>query len=239
MAHNTKYQQYYNQTVALCTKCDPKGFIQKGKNYLPCSCHIEYQRLKSLHDTGLPKGYWNEQPSTFSGDAKALQEVEKYIKDIDSNITNGIGLYLHGKPGVGKTLLAAYIIKAGLARNKNIKFYFFTDVLNVFTESWRDENARDEVEKNIIKSDILVLDDIGKEYKSNTKLHESILDTVIRNRASQLRPVIITSNYDLLDSREAYGAGIVDLFKESLHIVNVTGESYRATKLNQKRTPNE
>lgn len=230
-----KYQAYYNQTVGLCKKCDPKGFVKHGKNYTPCSCHIEYTRLKILHDSGLPKAYWNETPDTFSGDQKALAEVLRYIENIDDNLNKGIGQYLYGNAGVGKTLLASYILKAGLEKRKNIKFYFFTDVLNVFTESWHDDAARAEVENSIIKSDLLILDDIGKEYKSNTKLHESILDTVIRNRASYLRPVIITSNYDMLDSKEAYGNGIVDLFKESLQVIHVTGNSYRATKLTEKK----
>lgn len=171
-----KYQVFYNQTVAQCKKCDPKGFILRGRSYIACSCHVEYTRLKALYDTGLPRSYWNSVPTDFQGDQDSFEKVQSYIKNIKSNIAQGVGLYLHGKPGVGKTLMASYVIKSALKEGKNVKFYFFTDVLNIFTESWKDEAARTEVQENIIKSDILILDDVGKEYKSNAKLHESILD---------------------------------------------------------------
>lgn len=226
-------------TIGACGLCNPKGFIDVGNcRYEPCKCSIEYGRLKKLHDSGLPRNYWEKDYShinEFSGDQAALATVKDYLGLFHSNQANGVGLYFYGKPGIGKTLLAAYVLHYALQQNKNAKFYYFTDILNTFTESWHDDNARNEVEKNILNSDLLVLDDLGKEYQSNKKLHESILDTVIRSRASQLKPVIITSNYDIFDVKEKYGHGIVDLFKESLTVVNVKGSSYRQTKMDEKK----
>lgn len=228
-----KYKQYYKETVEACKKCNPKGFLHTDSGFVSCECLMRYSWLKKLHDSGLPKSYWG--PSTFSGDSKAGHQVRDYMSDIKNNISKGIGLYLYGEPGVGKTLLASYILKHGLRCNVNVKFYYFTDVLNKFTESWKNEEAREEIESDIINSDLLVLDDVGKEYKSNKKLHESILDTVLRTRASNLKPLIVTSNYDTLDMKETYGAGIVDLFKEHLVTIKVDGESYRKQKMDEKK----
>jgi len=230
-----KYQAYHDQTVGQCSKCDPKGFIQKGRAYVPCACYLQYIQLKKLHDSGLPKSYWNKPIKDFNGDKKALEAVQDYIKKMPSNLTKGIGLYLYGNPGIGKTLLSSYIVRAALRQNIDTRFYFFTDILNTFTESWHDDDARNEVESNIINSDLLIIDDLGREFKSNKKLHEAILDSVVRGRASQLRPVIITSNYDILDVKETYGHGIVDLFKESLIVVPVKGNSYRKNEMEDKQ----
>ena len=231
-----KYQLYYNQTVGQCTKCDPKGFIQKGRVYVPCSCYVQYTQFKKLHDSGLHKAYWTKSIQDFHGDKKALEAVQDYIDKLQSNLVKGIGLYLHGpNTGIGKTLLSAYVLKAALKQNLDVHFYPITDILDVFTEAWHDDNARNEVESNIINSDLLVIDDLGKEYKSNKRLHESILDNVIRNRASQLRPVIITSNCDMLDIKQTYGAGIVDLFKESLIVIPIKGDSYRKNEMEDKQ----
>jgi DNA replication protein DnaC len=230
-----KYKLYYDQTIGICTQCDPKGFIQRGRTYVTCDCHLQYTQFKKLHDSGLPKSYWNKSIADFNGDKKALSAIQDYTKKIQGNLNKGIGLYLYGSPGVGKTLLSSYVLQETLKRNKNAHFYFFTDILNVFTEAWHDDEARNEVENNIINSDLLIMDDVGKEFKSNKKLHESILDTVVRNRASQLRPIIITSNYDILDVKETYGHGIVDLFKESLVVIPVKGDSYRKIEMEDKQ----
>ena len=229
-----RYAKYYTETVGKCDKCNPPGFIAGGNSFAPCRCFIEYTKLKSMHDTGLPRSYWDGSMETFVGDPQALSVMKDYIKNLQSNLNNGIGLYLYGDPGVGKTLLASYAVTACLQLKKNVKFYYFTDVLTKFTDAWKDERARGELEQAILNSDLLVLDDIGREYKSNKNLHESVLDTVLRNRANQLKPIIVTSNYDIFDIKEHYGRGIVDLFKESLVSVKVSGDSYRRQKLDDK-----
>lgn len=194
----------------------------------------KYRSLKRLHDTGLPKNYWNADKVEFAGDKDALAKVRDYIKNLDYNLANGIGLYLHGERGVGKTMLSALIVLACLRLGKPVKFYYFTDALTTFTDAWKDVTARNELEHAILESDFLVLDDLGREYHSNKDLHESVLDTMIRVRANQLRPVVVTSNYDIYDIKERYGKGVIDLFKESLVCVKVPGDSYRRQRMDDK-----
>lgn len=231
-----KYKKYHDETVGTCNKCNPKGFLPVKGGFVSCECLRQYNKFKQLHDSGVPRAYWNDGVvSKFDGDQKALKQVSDYMSFLKENISKGIGLYLYGPPGVGKTLLASNVVLHSLRYNVRAKFYYFTDVLNMFTDSWKNEEAREEIESEIINSDLLVMDDIGKEYKSNKKLHESILDTVLRTRASNLKPIIITSNFDILDMKETYGAGIVDLFKEHLVTIKVDGESYRKTKMDEKK----
>lgn len=222
-----KYAEYYNETVAVCAKCELKGFLPARGGYAACECYVRYMQLRALHDSGLPKLYWDIRAEDFTGDKAAFAVVQDYIDNFRSIVRTGSGLYLYGNPGVGKTLLASYILRAGLAQGFKCNFYYFNNVLSVFTEAWRDERARDEVESNIINSDLLVIDDMGREYHSNKKLHESILDTVIRTRASNLKPIVVTSNLDRYDVKDNYGSVIIDLFKGHLKSVNVTGESHR------------
>lgn len=229
------YKIYFNETIGKCTKCSPKGFILVKNDYAQCSCYKEYLRLKQLHDSGLPRTYWNQDIDNFKGDTSAKKQVIDYMSNLTTNTTKGIGLYLYGSPGVGKTLLASYILQHAIRYSVKVKFYYFTSILNMFTEAWHDDEARREVEESILNCDLLILDDLGREFKSNKKLHEAVLDTVLRTRANQLKPIIVTSNYDILDVKEAYGHGIVDLFKESLVTIKVTGESYRKQKMEDKK----
>lgn len=221
------YSSYYQQTIGKCTKCEPKGFLLVNGGYSPCSCYREYTRMKKLHDSGLPKAYWPQSLDVFDGCASAKAVITDYIFNLQANLISGKGLYIYGPPGVGKTLLSSYILKAGLALGKTCHFYYFNDVLSTFTDAWKNDAARVEVENSIIGSDLLVLDDLGREFKSNKRLHESILDAVVRTRANNLRPLIITSNLDLYDIKDTYGAVIIDLFHEGLRTVKVTGDSYR------------
>jgi DNA replication protein DnaC len=223
----SKYASYYDETVARCRKCNLKGFLPAGDGYTACPCFLEYAWLRKLHDSGLPKLYWKIPMDKFIGDPKAFAAVQEYINVLPKNLELGTGLYLYGDPGIGKTLLASYILQAGLRLGKSCTFYTFNSLLTTFTDAWRNKDAQEEVESNVLNSDLLVLDDLGREFKSNKNLHESILDTVLRTRAGNMKPIILTSNFDRYDVKDTYGAIIIDLFKESLKAVHVTGESRR------------
>jgi DNA replication protein DnaC len=222
-----KYKTYHDQTVGLCDKCDPKGFVQKGRAYVPCSCYLEYIRIKKLLDSGIPRTYWDKNINDFKGDKKAKDLIQDYLKKLDTNLLKGLGLYLWGTEGIGKTLLATYILQEAVKKNKGAKFCYYTDMLNIFSASWKDEEAKQVIENDIMESDILLIDDLGKGLINKSNFGESSLDSVLRKRAGNLKSIIITSNLDRLDIKDKYGKGIVDLFKESLLEIHVIGESYR------------
>ena len=222
-----KYKKYYDETVGACKKCNPKGFLPVKGGFVSCECLIKYHWMKELHDSHLPRLYWNKKVCDFEGDKKAVDIVHEYMTNLESNLSKGLGLYLQGTHGIGKTLLASYILKQGLKIGKQSKFYYYTDMLNVFSDSWKDDEAKQEIETDIMQSDLLVIDDLGKEIIGKSNFSITSLDSVLRKRVGNLKSIILTSNLDKLDVKDVYGKAIIDLFNESLKEVHVIGDSYR------------
>src|SRR5574343_448776 len=78
------------------------------------------QRLihKKYEECGILRAYWDVDVDNFAGDKEALSKVKKYINKLDDVFTNGIGLYLHGSFGTGKTSLANIVLKEALHTGK-------------------------------------------------------------------------------------------------------------------------
>lgn len=121
--------------------------------------------------------------------ADPLRRAKSYIANIDEQIKHGIGLYLHGSSGTGKTALAT-AIAAELDRLK-ITVCLLTSGQIIDGYKARDT---DQFRGMIQSVEILIIDDLGSEGVtdfSTSKLFEAINDRYASNR-----PLIITSNYN-------------------------------------------
>src|SRR5690606_15714375 len=88
-------------------------------------------------------------------------------------------------------------------------------------------------QRRVKQSQVLLLDDIGKEMKTKTNLAESSFDDVLRSRVLVGRSILITSNMSVEEMGEGYGAAIFSLLKETSIVHEFSGEDFR-TKANKR-----
>jgi len=79
---------------------------------------------------------------------------------------------------------------------------------------------KEELRKDILGVDFLILDDVDKAYLSNSGYINSILDTLFRTRSQSNLPTIMTANKTIEEiingSEEVFVKSLLSLFDESL-----------------------
>jgi len=212
----------------VCPVC---GSFKKDKNKINdivCDCELQKKLMVTYTKANIPNEYWFKDITDFTGDEKYIEEIKNYCNNIQQYHKNCVGLFLYGKNGRGKTLLTIEIIKTALRNKYKAFFVSYAEIMSMFTNTWKSDAAKLTFEKNIEDTDFLLIDDIGKEYKTNNNLAESVLDRTIRYRK---HPVIITSNLDVEQLRRLYGSTWGDslaslLYGKTIH-VHMTGKDYR------------
>ena len=170
-----------------------------------CDCWHAVVAEKNLADARIPKKFEKAELETYKPDTDsqrdALRLARKFVELFPAERK---GLVFHGPTGVGKTHLAAGLLKA-VIRDKAARGYFFqtTELLRLVRETY--SRSVDETEMEILRpvldADVLVLDDLGVE-KASEWVHET-LGMVINARYNARRATIITSNLvDVIDQND-------------------------------------
>lgn len=165
---------------------------------------------------------WND----FVNDDRAKRIVQEY--DVKKALKDGVGLYLFGENGVGKTLLLNLAFQDFIAQRKKVKIISFSGLITKFTAGWYDPEERKSLMYTLQKVDFLGIEEIGKEFKpGSNELGLMVLDTVIRYRVQMKKPIWITSNTPSKDIYDVYGENIASMLKETCVDVKVTGIDFR------------
>lgn len=194
----------FDDDIEVCPKCFGAGVVVEEENGVsrarPCDCQRPRTTKRLLAAVGIPARYrecdldnFNVVPG-FTGEsvvrAKRLAEsfVDNY-PDVDA------GLLLMGPVGVGKTHLAAGIVKKiTLQKNARCRWCDFADLLTEVKKRYAG-SAFDEYAllDPLVAAEVLIIDDLGSMKIRDWTL--DLLSYVINRRYVNRRLVIATTNY--------------------------------------------
>lgn len=109
----------------------------------------------------------------------------------------GIGIYLWGEPGTGKTH-AMYSLANELVYDNQHTVYFTSilDILNGIKKNFTDIEEQENIKERAKDAQFLFLDDIGAEQlKDDSDWYKSIIYEIIDYRYRENKPTIFSSNY--------------------------------------------
>lgn len=142
---------------------------------------------------------------------KAYDEIVEWLSD-----NKGLGLFLYGSCGTGKTFLSRYVIPALILSecSKRMTCYDMSQISGCIDEA--------------LSKHILVLDDVGVEsvsfeYGNKRMAFAEIMDAV--EKYGKL--VVVTTNLDLEDLKKMYGDRTIERIKATTRRVPFTGQSFR------------
>jgi len=181
---------------------------------------------RSLVSKGMPERYLRAAKSTFRSKHKDL------IEGNDS-------LFIHGDSGVGKTWLAAAIMREQMSRTarkvgKSTMYLDDSIFISVpeLTLLVRDSmgHGSEDTERKLLNRygnvKTLILDDIGAENITNYM--KTTMHVLIERRNTKLRcRTIITSNWHLGDIDREYGPRVASRITEMCRVVEMEGEDRR------------
>ena len=150
----------------------------------------------------------------------------------------GMGSYLCGKPGRGKTYAASCCVRLAVEDGHRCRLTTAKALLDAVKAEW-DGGERD-VLKKAERYELLVLDDLGMERATEWAMET--ISGLIDSRVADGLPTIFTSNYRLGQLRELWGgvngARLVSRIGGACDPVEMEGPDRRLERF-RKGVPNE
>jgi len=143
-------------------------------------------------------------------------------------IPKGQNILMLGPPGVGKTHLAIALGVSAIEKGYSVIYRSIFDLAEEMIEA-RVENKGRELIQALIKPDLLIIDELGMK-KLPPHSSEDLLE--LFHRRYQKKSTMICTNRPIEEwgaylEDTAAATSILDRFLEGVHLLKITGKSYR------------
>lgn len=232
---------------AHCATCDGTGTFRfyddmrkpelerEVVDYI-CPCFEQFVLQRYLLNAGIGTAFaqlfWGDATGV---DAKTVQVVLDYAKKIDNYLAHGLGLFLHGEHGNGKSLVSSLLLKKLLSEGYDGYWITLDEMLSRYQETWRGgKDERSWFDRRMRNVRVLVVDDMGREFEGRTTAASSV-DTIFRTRVQNGLTTIITTNLTQEKFIARYTNGIESLVTEACIHHEVIGGDWREALRERKR----
>jgi DNA replication protein DnaC len=174
----------------------------------------------------LPEEFWKK----FKVPEEVSEPLHEYVKKHEELMRDGIGIYLYGPTGRGKTTAAAELAKAIRSLSHTVFFVTVSDLREMIRSriEFSDDQSAMERCKQV---DFLVLDNLTAiEDTKSPFLGASALEDLLRFRVSAKRPTVITSQMGLSALRTAFeGLSFASIAQGACIFLPLTGKDLRSS----------
>ncbi|MFX0549827.1 ATP-binding protein [Hathewaya histolytica] len=228
------YPMDYLNLHFQCSKCNDTGFIGATR----CDCYKKhladiYYKNSDLKDSLSENNFKNFNLNLYR-DNRGNNEPEsprQNMKKILSKATNfintfystGENLFFYGGSGTGKTFLSYCIAKELLDKGYLVIYKTADELIKNLNEIRFHGNK--ELEESILNCDLLIIDDLGTEHK--TDISRSELFNLINKKLLKNKSMLISSNYQLEYLMENYSERITSRLLGNFTICKFYGEDIR------------
>jgi len=190
----------------VCAFCFGTGMeVVAGKGARRCRCRARDVQAKLLEAARIPRRYSqcslsNYQPASDNGSQlRAFNYAYRLVREYPSVDR---GLLLMGPCGIGKTHLAAAILRGLIEKGISCLFYEFGALLKEIQESYNPVSQTSELKvlAPVFEIEVLVLDELGA-AKPTDWVHDTMMQ-IINTRYNDRKLIIFTTNY--IDERRGH-----------------------------------
>ena len=202
--------------LVRCSRCgQPRMFLLlEAGRWLPCACSCSgketeedfAERVAQLKaESGIAGRYAQADFDLFEQaeeNRAAFDSCLRYAIHFDNVRKKGMGLYLNGPSGVGKTYLACCIGNMLLEAGVQVLFANVNTILSEIRCSYAQRASELPIVRRYIEAEFVIFDDIGTEKYGGRQSEplsfaQDKLFQIIDGRYANMRPTVFTSNYTL------------------------------------------
>ena len=191
---------------------------------------------------GIKLSWHDKSLDDFTNDKEALARVQDYLSKAKEAKKHGLGLFLWGANGCGKTHLMNCAFKELINQQYRVHIFSLSEIVDKFTAGWYSDEDKQELNDILRKTDFLGIDEFGKnvdkdgDAKYIPDLVKRVMDSVIRYRVQMKRPIWFTSNTSPTNVSKVFSEDVASLLKEAVVPIQVVGQDYRGViqKKNKK-----
>jgi DNA replication protein DnaC len=209
------------QIIEECPQC-------RGMDYR-CSCvdafRFEFKKVKANVAPKYRSLTFDQ--ITHPQTVEVRNKIGTYITNIEKNLEDGKGLFLYGSTGLAKTSLASIVLMEAIRRGRSGYFITLNALVDLYAGGWKDEAIKQQYEDLVLGTDMLVIDEVGNETKTNVMLVSACFNDVLRRRFNNLQTTIITSNLYFKKIKDVYGEEVYSILNESTTQHEFKGVDYR------------
>jgi hypothetical protein len=163
-------------TVNRVTDTSVIGSITDTATIVDCLCVVTSAKELQYVEANIPVHHrtWTMKELTEEfkeANKLGLEHVDHYIKNLDRNIRDGVGLWFFSMPGLGKSSIICVILQGALAKGYTARWEKAAKIVTLkFTAMSHNEDgdAAKETLAKILSADILAIEEIEKISVSNT-----------------------------------------------------------------------
>ena len=238
----------YLEIKYKCEICKDKGYIKENGKSIRCKCVTQRLLNDRYNNSNLThnnetfenfnlKFYSNEKGNMEKSpreNMKEILDISKYFVEnfgqTDSKIKN---IFFSGKTGLGKTYLSNAIAKELINKGFTI-FYQTAPVMldELMLKKFGDNDEYYNMLNQINTVDLLIIDDLGSENLSESKMKE--IFAIINNRLIQNKSTLISSNLTLQNLSDSYEDRIFSRIVGNYIIKNFYGQDIRILRKQNK-----
>lgn len=235
-----KENGYSEDTLSIkytCPACEDTGFIGGRR----CKCYInllkeieraKIEKIAPIDECTFESFDTNYYPEEMDGvcPKKKAEIIKENCKRYATSFTKrSKSLLFMGNTGLGKTHLSLAIANVVINRGYSVIYGTAQNILrDLQNENFgRTDNLR-YFENEILSTDLLILDDLGTEFKNQFTV--SCLYNIINSRLCAKLPTIISTNYTFEELEEKYDQRITSRITGQYSTLILVGNDIRYIK---------
>lgn len=227
-----QFPSEYLDITYFCYKCRDKGFVSGKK----CIClenvikEINSKKLSKLaplenNTFQLFNLDYYQNPQDREKMKKILNSCMRYCETFSERSPS---ILMKGKTGLGKTHLSLAIANEIINKNYNVIYGSIHDLFRrIEKEHFGKISGHEDNLGHIIKSDLLILDDLGSEFEN--QFYTSVLYNILNSRINESKPTIISTNMNSNELEQRYDTKITSRLL-SFSMLGFVGNDIRELK---------
>ena len=234
-----------------CKLCKDTGYVQKDGKVSMCSClkqrifDIAYNKsnmgnLERENFSSFNIRIFSDKPdkTLYKSDLSPRENMQIIREKVKSFIENfddpeEKNLIFTGNTGVGKTFLTNCIANEMLKLGKTVLYQTAPVMFDEINDAkFGRENARFDLYENILNVDLLIIDDLGTEKITDSKVTElfTIINTRLLNQNHKITKTIISTNLNVDELFKTYTTRIGSRLAGNYRFLRFFGDDLRFKK---------